>query len=131
MEEIEVSRTKRGKIVVEGGWIATVPSISVSREDPRFRLLVNDLMRAGAGSALVAERVATESVRALFRGGWVTKLKFFVGRAAELYSESYGDLEGFDPERVEKLFLPNADDLFGQRENTRLRNLFTEMRRRV
>lgn len=87
-------------------------------------------MRIGA-TPDVAERVALDSVRALFRGGWVTKLKLFVGRAATLYVESYGDLEGFDPERVGAIFLPNADDLFGQRVNTRMRNLFSEMRSAV
>lgn len=128
MRRLEVSDTTFHGTFVEGGWKTTVPTISVARSDERFQDIVASLRRVGATPAK-AEEVAIESVQGLFDGAWIGLIKKFVGRAAKLYEESYGDLGGFDPEEIEGLFLPARDDLFGQRKNHEVRTKFTSMRR--
>lgn len=125
--KVVVSRTKFGKTIVPGGWIAHVPTISIARDDARLARLSASLMRMGA-SPMKAEEVAREACQDLFTGSWTTKLKMFIGRTAGIYIDSFGSMEGFDPERVEGLFIPGADDLFGQRKAFLVREELTKMR---
>lgn len=129
MVTVEVGRTRRGRLTVPPGWTATVPTIHVARDDARFQEMMRTLTRFGA-SPIKAEEIAREGCQRLFTGSWTTKLKMYVGRAAEVYVESFGDLEGFDPEVVQGLFLPHADVLAfkGRRGDFVLRDAFRRMR---
>ncbi len=67
MRKIEVSSTTFHGTVVDGGWIARVPTISVGRGDPRFQEMIAGLMRLGAPPSR-AEEEAIASVQGLFEG---------------------------------------------------------------
>lgn len=82
-------------------------------------------------SSLKAEEVALAACADLFVGSWTSKLKMFIGRNAGIYVESFGDLDGFDPARLEGFFIPGADDLFGQRRSFLVREEMGRMREEV
>lgn len=130
MRRVEVSPTKAGDIMVEGGWMARVPTITVPREDERFREMMKHLARLGMPPARV-EPFTLEMCRDLFVGSWVTKLKMSVARYASEYRARFGSLEGFDPEIAQGAFLPGGDRVWKKAANSNLllADVFKEMRR--
>lgn len=123
--QVDVSVTRsRGLVIPE--WTASVPVVSVSRKDERFVTLTGALIRLGAPSAR-AEEIAIEGIQEVFNGGWISKLKMFTARNAHDYIQAYGDLGGFDPERLEHAYVPGAFSV-GYHRNPMIREAFKEMR---
>lgn len=106
-----------------------MPEIRVDLSDVRIEEMTLHLRRLGA-SALVANDIAAEGVQALFAGRWQTATLQFVGREAMLYERAFGDLEGFDAERVSRIFLPQAKTSLwkGRGINVLAKTLRAEMR---
>ena len=114
MRTSKASSTKYYDVEVPGGWEVRIPTPLFKRDDPRLLELVLFYQRLGAAPAK-AEELAVTSCVELFEGSWQTKLKMVVGRAAKKYVKMHGDLEGFDPARVQKHFVPGGEIWRGRR----------------
>lgn len=123
---VTVSDTTFRGLKIPGGWNANVPAISFSVSDSRFSEVVGFYRRHGARER--SERMALDACRSLFVGSWRTKLKLFTGGWAEKYVESFGDLDGFDPEKLQRFFVPGRT-LWLNRGNFEIRRELGRMRK--
>lgn len=128
MPLIEIPTTRFKGVEVEGGWQARVPRVTPSRED--LDDLVTTLMLMGATRAK-AEEAAPEMVTRFFEREWRSRLMKIVGRYAKKYAdEGFGSLEGFEPERVARRWVPMRGGDATKMERI-MRKEFEEMRREM
>lgn len=123
MRRVEVRWIRSHGVRIAGGWHALVPDASI---DASFlKEMALRFQRLGAPVA-VAEARARAAMQRMFEGHYVTHLRMFTARKAREYVDRYGDLRGFDPERLQAGFIPR--DFHGGGRSLFLERLMQEMR---
>ena len=136
------TRTKtRGRIFVPGGWQAWVPEVELLDSD--LNAYAAAFMDEERGDALAARRRAARIIAAEYGRCRIRNLRLSVAGWARKYSRMYPDLceeaerkrgghmrycwilRGFDPERIQACFLPDANT--GRRGNPYANRMLAEM----
>ncbi len=116
-------------VFVSGGWELDIPDIEVVRSSPRYAELVTLFMRLGL-PPIKAEDAAMEACLSLWRSIWRERVLKSVGRYAKKYADGhFGSLEGFDPARIARLWIPGESYFWLHGGNPLIRAEFAAMRR--
>lgn len=113
---------RKGKPKVPGGWYIELPSFLDDLDRTELSFLTERFVRLGA-PPMVAEEKARAAVQLLFNSAWEERLMKFIGRAADKWLERFGSLEGFNPEEIQKAFVPGGHTLWRGRGNILLRSM--------
>lgn len=115
----EITKTHKGtKLVVEGGWTVTIPSMGVTIAADKALLI-----GAWGGAGLTpteAEKAVDITMQDVFWRGWFYHLKWFLIYWMGYYADTYphlvnqdGTMRGFDPGELVMLWLPKEKE-FGK-----------------
>ena len=118
-------RRKKGNIRIPGGWTIKIPSIEMKEGEKDA--YVKYLSKSHGTPPQLAERKIQASMQKVFDRGWMIGLReMLVDRAAE-YRSIFGDLEGFDPERLQGAYVPGENT--GRAGKPVVRRLLVQMGR--
>ena len=121
--KIESPIEARGIRVVPG-WTARVPLIL--KVDEETMRVYGRFFQGRGKSPAEADAEVLRMCHGVFEAFWIVKLRLAMARWARLYEERFGDLEGFDPERMQGTFCPG--DNWGKRGKPFVNPIFEEMR---
>lgn len=124
---MKVSRTTRFGVTIPA-FEAGVPRVEIVKDDARFREMVRVLMRMGL-PPLKADEDVTRAIIALFEGSYATKLKQFVAFYGREFKLRHGTLEGYEPARMARVFVPEMDAKLRNRKNMIALETLTSMTR--
>ena len=128
MSRASINDIRYGALLIPGGWHASIPRVTVVRDDARFREMVVAFQRWG-NRPLAAEDLAREACEDIFNARWVSNLRAFVARAAIKHLEEGGTMESFRPEVAQRAYVPGLDDVMTPgKGNLFLREVLKEMR---
>lgn len=123
MTDIETTSEDGEALLIEGGWTLQVVEIGAERSDRA--LLVRRYQRQG-WRPWKAKELADEALQEVYTAGYVRRIRAFLRRLAKEYASRYGDLRGFEPERLQDLFLPAEN--YGRRGNPEATERMVKMR---
>lgn len=124
MDKVQQSSIQRGDLIVPAGWIARIPSIKLAKEE-EHAMYLSYLQKQGYGPSMAAG-ILRRRMQDVFNRGWLVPLRDMIADRAQEYVEMHGDLEGFDPERLQRAYFPG--DRPGRAGKPGVRRMLHEMR---
>lgn len=126
MKYVEMTPLHVGEHVIPGGWKAWVPEVVVREED------LQHWARYYQFDGYPPHQARAMAERAIIRkheAGWIRDLRRSLVRWAQIYLKRFGDLQGFDPERMQQAYYPGENT--GRRGKAFVNQLMREMRETV
>lgn len=94
-------------LTIKGGWMIKVPEVEMREAEQEA--YVKYLNKAHGMSPITASKVVSEATQRAFTTAFKQKLRDMLFTRADEYVAMYGDLRGFDPERLQAAYVPGEN----------------------